>query len=211
MEIIYKFFLRLSLRLSNWLYKVISALAIKSEGGLHPKHRLIGYHKFFLDNISANDIVLDIGCGNGALAYDVAGKAKEVVGIDIVPKNIEKAKLLHNRSNLKYIIGDATKDLLLEKSDVIILSNVIEHIEKRVEFLAKIKGLAGKYLIRVPMLDRDWIPIYKKELGLEWKLDMTHFTEFTGDSFKREINAAGYNVESLSIQFGEIWAVIKII
>jgi len=201
--------LKLSLRLSNWLYKVISVLAIKSEGGLHPKHRLIGYHKFFLDNIFVSDSVLDIGCGNGALAYDIANKAKSVVGIDILEKNIEKAKARFNKSNIKYLIGDATKDLSGEKFDVIILSNVLEHIEDRVIFLKGIKGLANKVLIRVPMFDRDWLPLYKKELGIEWRLDKTHFTEYTEASFREEMEKSGYLVESLGVKFGEILAKIK--
>jgi len=209
MKINYKFFLKLSLRLSNWLYKVISVLAIKSEGGLHPKHRLIGYHNFFLNNILADNSVLDIGCGNGALAYDLAQKVRSVVGIDIVEKNIVKAKTKFNKSNIKYIVGDATKDLSGEKFDVIVLSNVLEHIEDRLTFLKGIRGLAGKFLVRVPMFDRDWLPLYKKELGVEWRLDRTHFTEYTEVSFRGELEKAGYRIEKLNIQFGEIWAVVK--
>ena len=56
MKKVYKLILILSLKFSNFLYKVISFLAIKNEGGIHPKHRLIGYHRFFIDNISVNDL-----------------------------------------------------------------------------------------------------------------------------------------------------------
>jgi len=208
MKIIYKFFLKQILKLDNWLYKVISYLAIKTEGGLHPKHRLIGYHKFFLDNISPDNKVLDIGCGNGALAYDLAGKAKLVVGIDIVLENILKAKTKYNRSNIKYIVGDVTKDLNGERFDVIILSNVLEHINDRIGFLKKISTLADKYLIRVPMFDRDWLPLYKKELDVEWRLDKTHFIEYTEDSFKQEMAIAGYKINNYIIKFGEIWVIV---
>lgn len=209
MKMIYKFLLICALKFSNFLYKVISYLSIKAEGGIHPKHRLLGYHDFFTNNISNTDTVLDIGCGNGALSYDIAGKAKSVIGIDIEEKNIKEAIKRHSRPNLKYIVGDATKDLSGEKFDVITLSNVLEHIEYRVVFLRGVKGLATKYLIRVPMFDRDWIPLYKKELGLEWRLDLTHFTEFTKKTFYKEAEEAGYFVESFSVQFGEIWAVVK--
>src|SRR3989344_1815713 len=209
MKIVSKLFLKSALKLHNWLYKVISVLAIKSEGGLHPKHRLIGYHQFFLNNVSGGDRVLDIGCGNGALAYDVADRVKSVTGIDIEEKNIRKAKAKYSRPNMKYIVGDATKDLTGEKFDSIILSNVLEHIEDRVGFMKSLKGLSFKYLIRAPMRDRDWVPLYKKELGIEWRLDLTHFTEYTEASFREEMNQAGYQVESLSVQFGEIWAVVK--
>jgi len=209
MKKIYKFLLICALKFSNFLYKLISFLAIRAEGGIHPKHRLLGYHEFFTNNILCTDSVLDIGCGNGALSYDIAGKAKSVVGIDIEQKNIKEAIKRHSRPNLKYVVGDATKDLFGDKFDVITLSNVLEHIEHRVLFLKGIKGISAKYLIRVPTFDRDWIPLYKKELGLEWRLDLTHFTEFTKKTFYKEIEEAGYSIESFSVQFGEIWAVVK--
>jgi SAM-dependent methyltransferase len=197
------------LRLHNYLYKGISFLVIKSEGGVHPKHRLTGYHQFFLDNVSSQDIVLDIGCGNGALAFDLAQKAQSVVGIDIIERNILKARSKYSRPNIKYLVGDATKDLGREKFDVVVLSNVLEHIEDRISFLRNIKGFASSFLIRIPVFDRDWLPLYKKELGIEWRLDKTHHIEYTEKSFREEIQKSGYKVDGLSIQFGEIWAIIK--
>jgi 2-polyprenyl-3-methyl-5-hydroxy-6-metoxy-1,4-benzoquinol methylase len=138
----------------------------------------MNYHKFFVDNVSENDTVLDIVCGNGALTYDVAGKAKKVVGIDLNEKNSTIAKNRYSKENIEYIIGDALTDLPNGKFDVIILSNVLEHIDKRVELLMSAKKLASKFLIRVPMLNRSWIDVYKKEPGLEYRLDTTHFIEY---------------------------------
>lgn len=197
------------LRLDNLFYKLASRLAIKTEGGLHPKHRLMNYHKFFINNINPGDMVLDIGCGNGALTFDVAKKATEVVGIDLNRKNIEFAEEKFFAPNIKYIVGDALKNLPNKKFDVIILSNVLEHIENRIEFLNKIKNLSPKILIRVPMINRDWITLYKKELGLEWKLDKSHFTEYTLESFEDELKRADLRLTKYSIQFGEIWAIIN--
>ena len=76
-----------------------------------------------------------------------------------------------------------------QKFDVIILSNVLEHIENRIEFLQKIKNLAPKILIRVPMINRDWITLYKKELGVEWRLDKTHYIEYTLESSKQKLKS----------------------
>lgn len=208
MKYIYKILLVLLLKFSNFLYKLISFLSIKMEGGEHPKHRLIGYHNFFLDNILPSDTVLDIGCGSGSLAYDIAKKAKFVTGVDFEEKYLNKARQKRSRENIKYVLGDATRDLGGEKFDVVVLSNVLEHIKERVSFMKQIKDIAPKFLIRVPMIDRDWIPLLKKELGLEWRLDLTHYTEFTEKSFRQEMGEAGFKIESLTVQFGEIWAVI---
>lgn len=209
MKTFYKLLLKLALRFSNFLYKLISYLSIKYEGGTHPKHRLLQYHKFFLENIKENDSVLDIGCGNGELAFDISKKANRVLAVDIDPKKISVAQKKYIGQNITYKIADATKDLGTEKFDVVILSNVLEHIENRIEFLNSIMPLATTFLIRVPMLSRDWIPLYKKELGIEWRLDLTHFTEFTKESFYKETGNAGYKIDSFSVQFGEIWAVVR--
>lgn len=206
---VYKILARFALWLHSFSYKLSSKFAIKAEGGLHPKHRIMNYHQFFVDNIKEGDTVLDIGCGNGALTFDLSKKAKKVVGIDISKKNIETAKNKYGSANIEYKAGDATKDLSNQTFDAIVLSNVLEHIEDRQDFLNKIKKLAPKILIRVPMINRDWITPYKKELGLEWRADKTHYIEYTLNSFKKEIEKVGLSLENYSIQFGEIWAVVN--
>jgi 2-polyprenyl-3-methyl-5-hydroxy-6-metoxy-1,4-benzoquinol methylase len=206
---IYKILAKLALRLHNFSYKLSTKFAIKAEDGLHPKHRLMNYHKFFVDNVNPIDTVLDVGCGNGALAFDLAKKAKKVIAIDINPQNILVAKELYSASNIDYLIGDATVYNFDQKFDAIILSNVLEHLKNRTEFLNKIKKLAPKILIRVPMLNRDWITLYKKELGIEWRLDPTHYIEYTLESFEEELQKAGLSLKNYSIQFGEIWAVVE--
>jgi len=209
MEKIYKTLTKIALKLHNFSYKLATRLAIKLEGGLHPKHRLMGYHRFFVENISERDRVLDIGCGNGALSYDLSKKAKEVVGIDINRQDIETAKKKYSALNIKYIVGDATEYNFNGKFDVIVLSSVLEHLKNRTEFLNKIKNLAPKILIRVPMINRDWITLYKKELGVEYRLDKTHYIEYTLESLREELEKASLKIQSYSIQFGEIWAKVK--
>lgn len=198
---------KLALHLHNVSYKLASKFAIKAESGLHPKHRLMNYHQFFVDNISTTDRVLDIGCGNGALAFDLAKKATTVVGIDLNTKNQTAWMGRFARANLEYRVADATTFSPEERFDVVVLSNVLEHIEHRDEFLLSIKHLAPLFLIRVPMIDRDWITLYKKELGIEYRLDITHFIEYTVENFIQEFLDAGLAIQSHSIQFGEIWAV----
>jgi len=209
MKKFYRNLAKLALRLHNFSYKLATRLAIRAEDGLHPKHRLMNYHKFFVDNVSPEDTVLDMGCGNGALTFDVAKKAKRIIGIDLSKKNIKIAKEKFSRENIEYIQGDILKSLPDEKFDVIILSNILEHIPNRIEFLENLKNKAQKFLIRVPMINRDWITLYKKELGVEWRSDPTHFTEYTLEGFKEELEKVNLNLENYSIQFGEIWAVVR--
>ena len=157
--------------------------------------------------------VLDVGCGNGALASDIADNVPDVFvyAIDIVKQNIETALSNYNRTNVKYVCGDALVDLPDEHFNVIVLSNVLEHIENRVDFLFSLnkKYTPDKFLIRVPLFDRDWRVPLKKEIGMDYRLDKTHFIEYLYSEFEEEINNAGLFIESAKINWGEIWAVVK--
>ncbi|MFW9827693.1 MAG: class I SAM-dependent methyltransferase [Candidatus Thorarchaeota archaeon] len=197
-------------KLHNYIYKRISYLSTKLNQGVHPKHRVMDFHSFFVNNIANHSTVLDIGCGNGAVDYDVAEKAKRVVGIDISKNLISFARKKFYRKNIQYIHGDALEYDFDEKFDYIILSNILEHIQDRISFLNRIKELGRIFLIRIPMINRSWLTLYKKELGIEYRLDKSHYIEYTFKSFEKEIKAVGLKILSYSTQFGEIWAVISI-
>lgn len=193
------------LRFDNWLDRWVSTLAM--EQGLHPKHRLMDYHQFFVSMVTDHDTVLDVGCGNGFVAYDVAGKARSVVGIDFDKASIATAQRRYQRRNLRFIHGDATTHVFGESFTVVILSNVLEHIDDRVGLLVKLSRLAPKIIIRVPMIDRDWQTALKKEMGVEWRLDPTHTIEYTEAGLRQEVAAAGLHIVSLHIRYGEIFCV----
>lgn len=207
-----KKFLNFSLWLNNFSYSLIKAF-ITPKGGVHPKHAIMNYHQFFVDNIEASDKVLDIGCGNGAVAYDVAAKAAKVVGIDIAPKNIRLAKEKFQCSNLEFILGDCLSfdfsALGIEKFDAIVLSNVLEHIEGRVEFLRGLHKLSDKILLRVPLVTRDWLAVYKKDNGYKYMLSADHKIEYTEEILKNELEKSDWLIAEYSVKFGEIWATVK--
>lgn len=202
----------ISLKIFVWFYHFsyhkISALAILENGGVHPKHRITNYHKFFTDNIGSKDVILDVGCGDGLNTYYISKKAKKVVGIDIIASRVAYAKSHNSANNIIFQVGDATKTNFNESFDKIVLSNVLEHLKNRVAFLSSLHRLSGTLLVRVPLISRDWLPVYLKEKGLDYVADPTHETEFTENSFQEEMESAKWKIKSLNVCFGEIWAVI---
>ncbi len=206
---IYSIILKKLIKIHSWLYHRISKISTKLNMGIHPKHRIMKYHEFFVNNIENNSKILDIGCGSGYLTYDLAKKAREVIAMDKNRYMIEKAMSKFNLENIEYLVGDATKYEFQEHYDYIILSNVLEHIKKRKTFLNNLKKFTNYFLIRVPMLNRSWLSLYTKEIGLDYRLDPTHYVEYTLETFKNEIKAIDLTIETFSIQFGEIWARIK--
>jgi 2-polyprenyl-3-methyl-5-hydroxy-6-metoxy-1,4-benzoquinol methylase len=204
------------LRLHSWAHMVADRLSLEREAsGIHPKQRIIKYKEWFLEQIPAGGVVMDVGCHEGAMVEVMSQKAGFVYGIEILESRYLTATKLRSGQNRQYVLGDATiyDYSALRPIDAITLSNVLEHIEHRVSFLKKLisrvkwGGEKKKILIRVPTIDRDWMVLYKKENGLEWRSDLTHFTEYTEESFRQEMTEAGLTVEKLEQSFGEIRAV----
>lgn len=202
------------MELDNKLYLLEGNVSVRYGNGVHTKHKHIKYHDFFVQNINSGENVLDIGSSRGELTNDIAGEADpgQVYGIEIIESQFKEAEARYRRNNLHFILGDATKDELPAISfDVVTLSNVLEHIEQRVEFLRILKQKYNpkRFLIRVPMFERDWRVPFKKELGLDYRLDDTHFIEYTKEIFEEETSKAGLKIAKLDVRWGEIWAVLN--
>ena len=169
--------LRDLIRLHDDLYTRIDHLAIAYDEGVHAKHRLMAYHDFFVERLGPSDRVLDIGCGKGELAHDVVERAgATVVGIDSNPIYLEFARRRFPHPRLSFVEADALQFLPEGRFDVVILSNVLEHIERR------------------------------PELGLGYFGDPTHFIEYDEQTFLRELGEAGLRADELLSIWGELWA-----
>lgn len=200
--------LRVLFELDASLYGLQGQLSVAYDGGLHTKHRHMRYHDFFVDRVRENQRVLDLGCGNGALAYDLAEKGKALVtGIDSNPHHIRQAIQQFSHASIQYIHGDIFEVNWEKPFDVVVMSNILEHLKGRVECLRTVveKTQCQKILIRVPLFDREWRVPLKRELGVEWRLDKTHETEYLLPEFKSEMHLAGLKIEHLEIRWGEIW------
>ena len=191
---------------------LINETAITYGGGVHVKHRLMRYHDFFVDRIRPGERVLDIGSGNGAVAHSVATRSSAVVvGLDLNKDNVASARRMFPHSSLTFVVGEAPEDIPAERFDVVIMSNVLEHLEHRVEFLrlAQERVSPSRWLLRVPMFDREWRVAMRKELGLYYFGDPTHATEYTQASFEVEMQEASFKINELQINWGEIWAEVS--
>lgn len=191
---------------------ILDERAIKYGKGIHPKHYLTNYHNFFIDNIKNGEKVVDIGCGIGSVAIDIASIHKKslVIGIDINKHNIEKAKEFRKDKNLKNLIfkiADINNESQL-KADVVVLSNILEHIEDRISFLRNIIKMtsAKKFLIRVPLFERNWEIPLREELGMYYFSDSDHKIEHKLEEFQSEIFMSNLKITEILTVWGEIWA-----
>lgn len=192
---------------------IVSERAMASNGGEHPKHRLMRYHDFFVDRIGDRERVLDIGCGYGAVARSIARGHPEavVVGVDNDQGRLGQARRAENPPNLSYVESDATKTVPAGPWDVVVLSNVLEHIADREGFLAALIKTTGakRFLIRVPLFERDWKMAMRREIGANYYSDPDHKIEPTEAEFRKETAAAGLVIDELIMPWGEIWAALR--
>jgi 2-polyprenyl-3-methyl-5-hydroxy-6-metoxy-1,4-benzoquinol methylase len=181
--------------------------------GEHPKHGLTRYHDFFVERIPAGAAVLDIGCGYGAVARSIARRVEgaRVTGIDMNEQRIIEAEAADNPDNLRFLLGDALTDLPPGEWHTVVLSNVLEHIEERVDFLRRLSAAArpSQILIRVPLFERHWQVAMRRELGVSYFSDPTHYIEHSLEEFAAEIDAAGLEITERLTLWGEIWAVCR--
>jgi SAM-dependent methyltransferase len=190
----------------------IDLAALEYGDGVHVKHRLMRYHDFFVDRIKPGERVLDVGCGYGAVANSIAARAQaRVTGIDLSADNVAQARRSYQTPGLEFLQGEAPGDLKAEHFDVIVLSNVLEHVKDRDAFLAALrdKTTPSRLLIRVPMFDREWRVPLRQELGLYHFSDPTHHIEYTRETFEAEMAQAGLAIEHLQVNWGEIWAEVR--
>lgn len=128
----------------------------------------------FLQNhdvkICENSKLLDIGCGVGTLSLFFAHKGAEVHGLDISKRAISIANVAADSIGIKNVSFSSSK---LKKGnnsyDVVICSEVLEHIENEEEFLALIFShlkCGGTLFISVPSSEN---VLYK--LGFYKKFD----------------------------------------
>jgi 2-polyprenyl-3-methyl-5-hydroxy-6-metoxy-1,4-benzoquinol methylase len=204
--------LRLLFRLQAALYPVLGRKAVEYGGGTHTKHRHTRYHDFFTSRVRPEERVLDVGCGIGAVAYDLAERSGAwVVGVDLSAENIETARNRYPHPRVEYRVEDGLRDNREGRFDVVVLSNILEHLPERPAFLRRMQQAVqpSRMLIRVPLFERDWQVPLKRELGVEWRLDTTHETEYTLESFVAEVTQAGCHIVHQEVRWGEIWAEVR--
>src|SRR5262245_32884787 len=75
-----------------------------------PWNRNIHYHDIVLAAVPPNcRRALDVGCGDGLLASDLATRVEQVVAIDVDAATLARARAAHRRPNLTFVEGDVMR------------------------------------------------------------------------------------------------------
>ena len=105
---------------------------------------------YILEQINNRNIknlkILDVGCGGGIICEPLARLGAKVTGIDFSPNNIKAAQLHSKKNKLKinYIHKDIEKSKLDEKFDIVLMFEVLEHLDNWKKIIKSIKKNLNK-------------------------------------------------------------------
>lgn len=129
-----------------------------------------------------NSKILDVGSGVGTLDFYLAKKGCTVTGIDISTKAVRVANQnarIFGLSNLRFYIGNVNKFKFSSKFDLILCSEIIEHVEddsKLLKDLRKHLNEDGIIFLTTPL---ETAPLYKLGLTNEFDRRVGHIRRYT--------------------------------
>lgn len=167
---------------------------------IHPKHLVRApWHDWYVEHLRPADVVLDVGCAQGAHALAAAAHAKRVVGMDYDPTQLRVARAEAGRlgiRNVHFFAWDITGPFPFEAGsfDAVLFLDVIEHLVPRVAVLRQIHRVLkddGRLLVSAPNRDTSWRRRLRAA-GLFAFSDPDHKVEYTCEEFLDELRAGGF-------------------
>lgn len=169
------------------IHKVLGTVDLHTHIRVRPV--ISFFEKYFSDFSSNTKIrILELGCGCGINGYEIYKIAKKInvdlyyIGVDLSAEAINEANcILHTFQNIKERFSFQQEDanIFLKKYkgppfDIILLIDVIEHIEHPEETLQLSKNIlkqGGFILVSVPT------PLYPKIFGKDFALKIGHLVD----------------------------------
>ena len=114
--------------------------------------------------------VLDVGCGAGLLANDLAARGHVVTGIDTTPENLAIARAYDATASVHYELGDARAlPYPTAQFDVVCAMDLLEHVEEPARLVAEVaRVLRPGGLFFFHTFNRTWLAKLVVIKGVEW-------------------------------------------
>jgi len=154
-----------------------------------------------------NQKILDIGSGAGTLALYCGFKINQVVGVDISTQAVKSANesaVQIGLNNVSFKVMKFPEEYPSEKFDLIICTEVIEHLEddlKALKVIYKLLKPNGIAIVSTPSLNA---PLYRIGLATDFDKRVGHLRRYTMESLRKLSKQAGFKIVSSSKQEGII-------
>ncbi|MHB1188803.1 class I SAM-dependent methyltransferase [Thiobacillus sp.] len=195
-----------------------------AEVHLHgwPKNRV----EAILYSAGSGDALLDVGCGNGHLLYQLRNRFKKLVGLEYSAHRLEQAKLNLSDDAFVPVLGSAEdmNEIASDSVDCVVSADTIEHVPDVYPAAAELFRVlrpGGTLVINTPniafvkkriLLLMGRFPSTSQPnegLGSDILFDGGHLHYFTFRSLSLLLESAGFAIEQ-SIGFGKLGRVHNI-
>ncbi len=128
---------------------------------------------FLLDRVARGERVLDLGCGLGDFAGELAGHGARVVGCDVAETALRLARTRH--PGIEFVLtGEEELSFSDESFDVVWAGEVLEHVQDGLGLLAEVRRVlrsGGRLVLSTPDHGR----LRRLRLGLSATAFERHF------------------------------------
>lgn len=157
-----------------------------------------GSHMQIVDAIRPSSEVLDLGCSQGLLARPLGEKDVRVTGVDLgLGERLADELAEYHRRDLERPLELPVGRVF----DYVVCADVIEHVKGRTQLLRSARRHLkqdGRLIISTPNIAlwfyRLSLLVGRFEYGPRGVLDETHVHLFTGSTFRRTVERAGFRV-----------------
>ncbi len=159
-------------------------------------------HDYLRRWVGTKQQVLDVGCGEGFQAAEVAALGNEVTGVDLVESPARRDRMRqYVRANLADGLSQAIPTFERRQFDKILLMDVIEHLPDPARILKECRPLLsanGQIILSLPNVANITVRLSLLSGRFEYTdrglLDKTHLRFFTRKSARRMVIESGYEI-----------------
>jgi SAM-dependent methyltransferase len=153
--------------------------------------------RFLLSRVAAGDAVLDLGCGDGAFAAELAGAGAAVVAVDVAEEALRRARERVPGLDARLAEEGAPLPLDEDAVDVVWAGEVLEHVADVAGLLADVRRVlrwGGTLLVTTPYHGRLALAALALRGGVERHFDprADHLRFFTARSLGEMLRDAGF-------------------
>jgi 2-polyprenyl-3-methyl-5-hydroxy-6-metoxy-1,4-benzoquinol methylase len=108
---------------------------------------------FLLEHVGPDERVLDVGCGEGRFAAELARIGAHPVGIDVAAEPLRRARALHPELDLRQVAAAGAWPLRDASFDAVWAGEVIEHVADTAGWLSEVRRVlrsGGSLLLSTP-------------------------------------------------------------
>jgi ubiquinone/menaquinone biosynthesis C-methylase UbiE len=164
--------------------------------GVRPE-RFAQRRAFLLEHVHAGERVLDLGCGDGAFAAEIAAAGGEVVAVDVAEEALRRTRARLPGVDARLAREGDPLPLDEDAVDVVWLGETLEHAADVVGLLAEVRRVVrwgGRLLVTTPYHGRVSLAALALRGGLDEHFDprADHLRFFTSRTLREVLADAGF-------------------